>query len=70
MGIAAVLLNYAETFEQIVNTLMTEGPMWYVVKIAQTVSAKKTLKHYTILYMYIAQWQGQITLWGQNFNYN
>ena len=28
------------------------------------------LKKYTILYMYIAQGQGQITLRGQNFDYN
>ena len=35
---------------------------------AQAVS-EKTLKNYTILYMYIAQWQGQITLKRQNFDY-
>ena len=34
------------------------------------VSEKNTFKNYTILYMYIAQWQGQITLKGQNFDYN
>ena len=31
-----------------------------MVKIAQAVSAKKTFKNYTILYMYIAQGGGQI----------
>ena len=62
MGIAAILFSCAEPFEQIGNTLLTEGPMWNLVKISQTVS-EKTFKNYTILYMYIAQWQGQITLW-------
>ena len=47
-----------EPFEQIGNTLLTEGPMWNLVKIAQMVSEKQTFKNYTILYMYIAQWQG------------
>ena len=36
---------------------------------AQAVS-EKTLKNYTILYMYIAQEQGQITPRGQNFDSN
>ena len=40
-----------------------------LVKIAQVVS-EKTFKNYTILYMYIAQGQGQITLRGQKFDYN
>ena len=40
------------------------------VKIAQVVSVKKTLKIYTILYMYIAQGQGQINPRGQNFDCN
>ena len=44
--------------------------MWNLLKIAQAVSEKKTFKNYTILYMYIAQWQGQITLKGQKFDYN
>ena len=69
MGMAAVLFNGAEPFEQIGNTLSTEGPMWYLVKIAHAVSEKQTFKNYTILYMYIALGQGQITK-GQNFDYN
>ena len=32
------------------------------MKIGQAVSEKKTFKDYEILYMYIAQGQGQITL--------
>ena len=36
-------------------------------KIAQSVS-KKAFKNYTILYMYIAQGQGQITLGEKNFD--
>ena len=58
MGMAAILFNGAEPFEQIGNTPSTEGPMWNLVKIAQVVSEKKTLKNYTTLYMYIAQGQG------------
>ena len=57
----AILFDGAEPFEQIGNTLLTEGPMWNLVKIAQMVSEKKIFKNYTILYMYIAQGQGQIT---------
>ena len=34
----------------------------------QAVSEKKTFKEYTILYMYMAQGQGQITPEEQNFN--
>ena len=55
MGMAAILFNRAEPFEQIVSTLSTKGPMWNRVKIAQTVS-----ENYTILCMYIVHWQGQI----------
>ena len=69
MGMAAILLNGAEPFKQIVTTFSTEGPMWNMVKIAQSVS-KMTFKKYTILYMYIAQGQGQITPRGQNFDCN
>ena len=70
MDMAAILSNGAEPFEQIGNALLTEGPMWNLVKIAQAVSDKKTFKNYTIMYMYIAWGQGQITLRGQNFDYN
>ena len=70
MGMAAILFNGPESFEQIVKTLLTEDPMWNLVKIAQTVSEKNTFKKYTILFMYKAQGQGQIILWGQNFDYN
>ena len=43
--------------------------MWNLVKIAQAV-LEKTFKTYKILYMSIAQWQGQIILKEQNFDYN
>ena len=56
MDIAAVLLNFTDPFEQIVNILSTEGPMWNLVKIVQAVS-DKTFKDFTSLYMYIAQGQ-------------
>ena len=67
---ASILFNGMEPFEQIDNTLSTEGPMRNLVKIAQVVSEKKMFKNYTILYMYIAQGQGQLTLRGQNFDDN
>ena len=70
MGMAAILLNGTEPFKQIINILSTEGPKWNLVKIAQAVSEKKKFKNYTILYMYIAQRQGQITPRGQNFDCN
>ena len=54
MGMAAILINGAEPFEKIVNTLSTKGLTWNQVKIVQAVS-EKTVKNYTILYMYIAQ---------------
>ena len=36
-GMAAILFNGAEPFEQIVNVLWTEGPMWNLVKIVQVI---------------------------------
>ena len=63
MGMAAILLNGAELFEQIVNILSTEGPMWTkwnLVKTVQAVSEKNTSENFAILYMYKALWQGQI----------
>ena len=70
MGMTAILFNGAEPFEEIVNILSTEGPIWYLVKIVQAISEKKTFKNNIILYMYIAQGQGQITPRGQNFDCN
>ena len=37
MGMAAVLFDGPEPFEQNGNTLLTEGPMWNRDKIAQAV---------------------------------
>ena len=70
MDMASILFNCSEPFEQIDKNVSTEGPMWNLLKIAQAVSEKKTFKNYTILFMSIAQGHGQITLWGQNFDYN
>ena len=33
MGMAAISFNGALLFKQIVNTLLTEAPMWNLVKI-------------------------------------
>ena len=67
MVMAAILFNGVEPFKQIVNTLSTEGPMGNLVKIAQAVS-EKAFENYTILYLYIARGQGQITLRRQKFD--
>ena len=69
MDIAAILFNGTDSFEQIGNTLLTEGPMWNLLKTAQAFSEKKSFKNYTILYMYIALEQGQITPREKNFDY-
>ena len=66
---AAILFNNAEPFEQSVNIPLTEGPMWNLVKIGQVVSEKK-FKDFMVLYLYLAQGQGQITPWGQNSHLN
>ena len=65
MNMAAILFISAEPFEQIGNTLLTEGPKRNLVKTA--VSEKKTFKNYTILHMYVAQGQRQITFWETKF---
>ena len=38
MGMAVFLFNGRETFEQIVNILLIEGPTWNLVKTVQAVS--------------------------------
>ena len=68
MGVASILFSCAEPFEQIVNTLSTEGPMWNLVKIAEAVSQTNTFRNYTNLYMYIAQGQEQVTPRRQKFD--
>ena len=60
MGMATLLFNGAEPFEQTVSILSTEGPMWNLVKIVQAVS-EKTCKEFMVLYIYMGQGQGQIT---------
>ena len=60
-GMTAILFNDAKPFEQSVNIPSTEGPIWNLVKIGQAVSEKKTFKDFKVLYLYIAQGQGQIT---------
>ena len=62
MGMAAILFNVAELFEQIVNIPSTEGPMWNLVKTGKAVS-EKVFKDFMVLYLYIAQGEGQIIPW-------
>ena len=56
-----LVYNDAEWFEQIDNMPSTEDPKYNLVKTGQAVSEEKMFKDYEILYMYIAQGQGQIT---------
>ena len=57
---AAILCIDAEPFEHIDNTPSTGGPVCNLVKKCYAVSEKKTFKEYNVLYMYLAQGQGQI----------
>ena len=61
MGMAAILFNCAKQFQEIVNIRSTEGSVLNLMKISQTITEKKAFKNNTILYMYIAQGQGQST---------
>ena len=61
MGVAAILLSDVEPFKHSVNTPSTEGHMCNLVKIGQVISENKTQKDFMVLYLYIAQMQGQIT---------
>ena len=70
VNMAAILFSGAEPFEQTVKTSSTEGPMGNLVKIGPAVYAMKIYNDYIILYMYVAQGQGQITPRGQKFDYN
>ena len=71
MGKAAILFNDAEPFEQIVNIPSTEGPMFVYSGENWPVGLEKTtLKDVNVLYLYIAQGQGQITPRRQNFDPN
>ena len=64
MGIAAILLNGAKFWTNCQYSLdrrpYVNYGMWNLVEIVQAVSEKKTVKGFKILYMYIAQGQGQI----------
>ena len=52
MGMAAILFNDSEPFEQSVDIPSTEGPMWHLLKIGQMVLEKKTFKDFMVLYLY------------------
>ena len=45
---AAILINDVEPFEQNVNILSTEGPMWNLVQIGQVVLEKKRFKDFMV----------------------
>ena len=53
MGMAAILFNGAEPFEQLAIPFQPKAPCDILLKIPQAVSEKTTFKNYTILYMYI-----------------
>ena len=52
MGIAAILFNDAEPFEQSVNIPSTEGPMWNLVKIGQVVLEEEVYKFHGFIPVY------------------
>ena len=71
MSMRAILFNGAEPFEQTVNAPLREGLMWNCMKIGQGLSAKKMVSEMKrILYMNVAQGQGQTNPRGQNFDCN
>ena len=43
MGMAAILFNGAEPFEQIINIVLTEGPMWDLVKLFKRFQRRRRL---------------------------
>ena len=47
MDMAAILINGAEPFEQIGNTLTTEGPMWNLVKLLKRFQRRRHLNNQT-----------------------
>ena len=62
MGMTAIILfTDAEHFEQSVNIPSTEGPHVKSRETGQMVLEKKTFKKFMVLYLYMAQGQGQIT---------
>ena len=48
MGMAAILFSGAEPFKQIINTFLTEGPIWNLVKIAQAGDVQNISQHFPI----------------------
>ena len=66
---AATLFNFAEPFEQIGNTLSTEGPIRNLEKIAQAVSQKKAFKNHNFIHVYSPVARAD-NLRGQNFDDN
>ena len=60
MGMTAILFDDADQFDYTDNMPSTEGPKSNLMKIGQVVSERKRFKDYKILYMYVAQGQGQI----------
>ena len=66
IDMAAILFNRTEPLKQNVNTLLTEGPMCNLVKIAQAVS-EKTVKNFTIFMHVYSPWARVDNPRGQNF---
>ena len=61
MGMKPILFNEAKRFEQLIICLHRRPKVYNLGKTGQAVSEKKMFKDDEILYMYIAQGQGQIT---------
>ena len=54
--------NGAWPFELTLNPISTVGSTWNLVEIGQLISEEKVFNNIMILYMYIAQLYGKITL--------
>ena len=71
MGMAAILFNDAEPFEQLDDIPSTECPMWNLVKTGQAAPEKKTFKNYKILYSHVhSPGAREDNPGGQNFDCN
>ena len=71
MGMAAIMFNGAEAFEQILNNLSTAGPLWNLVKIYCSSSFKEEIwKLHNFIHVYRSGTQADNPQGGQNFACN
>ena len=58
-AMTAILFDGAKLFDQIINILSPEDPMWKLMKIVQELLEKKKFKDSTILHMYKTMGKGR-----------